>query len=153
MKTIDKITVFDAVQRLTSIHPDYMNRPIQDGFNWTACFDGLYPGEWYLIVFRSRHRQNIDIALLNEHDERALGAARASAGFVGYFVGTANEQGDCLSFCFWESQAQARLAAAQPAHQAAQQLAFEMYEHFQLERYRLRTAGDLEQGTVIFERL
>ena len=49
-------------------------------------------------------------------------------GFVHYFKGPMGPDGSCLSFCLWQSRADARSAAGRPAHVEAVGLLDEMYE-------------------------
>ncbi|MHB8628254.1 MAG: hypothetical protein ACYDBJ_14045 [Aggregatilineales bacterium] len=143
-----KVRIADALQqRLVNITPSYMKQPIQNGFNWSEAFTGIEPGEWYLVVFRSQHRAGADELTLNQYDHRAYDAARISPGFLHYFGGSPAEDRACLSFCLWENQGQAKLAAGHEAHQAAMQLATTVYESFQLERYLVRNNMD---GVVQF---
>jgi hypothetical protein len=57
------------------------------------------------------------------------------AVFLRYFKGEANEQGECLSFCLWETREQAIEAAGAAAHQSAAEISVRMYESYMLDRY------------------
>ena len=142
------VTIANALQeRLINITPLYAKQPIQNGFNWSEAFTGIEPGEWYLVVFRSQHRADVDEYALNEYDHRAYEAARNTPGFLYYFGGTPTEDHACLSFCLWQNQGQAKRASAHEAHQTAARLADQVYESFELERYVVRTTTD---GVVQF---
>ncbi len=102
--------LYEACQRISPTHPDYATLPIEDGFDWSSLshcpFDSLY-----LIAFRSLRRPEADLDLLREHDDRAYEEALISGGLLRYFKGQANERGECLSFCLWETREQAIKAA------------------------------------------
>lgn len=129
-----------ALQRLAPITPDYATRPILDGFNWADCLAGVASGQWYLVVFRSVRRHTADTATLIALDDQAHAEALAARGLLFYFKGQLDERRRCLSFCLWESQAQARLAADLPRHRAAARTVAAMYESYELERYVLTKA-------------
>jgi hypothetical protein len=124
-----------TLAQLTPINLHYMLLPIDQGFNWEACFLGEEPGQWYLVVFRSKHRPNADEVLLTALDTAASAAARELPGFLYYFIGTPLHSGECLSFCLWNSQQEAALASAQPAHREAIAKGIDSYEYYWLERY------------------
>jgi hypothetical protein len=46
-----------------------------------------------------------------------------------------------MSFCLWNSRAEARAAAARPAHLEAVGLTFESYARYALEFHRVRRIG------------
>jgi hypothetical protein len=128
--------------------PDYATRPIQTGFDWSAltgcAFDRLY-----LVVFRSVRRPDADLVLLLEHDDRAYEEALGSGGLLKYFKGQANERGECLSFCLWETRDQATKAASAASHTSAAGITARMYLSYVLDRYWLEKAGE----GIVFERI
>src|SRR5918997_3273432 len=140
--------LYGACQRISPAHPDYATLPIEEGFDWSSLshcpFENLY-----LIVFRSLRRPEADLDLLREHDDRAYEEALISGGFLRYFKGHANERGECLSFCLWETREQARLAAGAASHRSAAEISAKMYSSYVLERYWLKKAGE----NLVFERI
>ena len=129
-------------------YPDYAVRPIQTGFDWSPLSG--YPFErLYLVVFRSVRRPDADLDLLREHDDRAYEEALRSGGLLKYFKGHANERGECLSFCLWETRENAREAAGASSHQSAADITARMYVSYVLDRYWLKRAG----GELVFERI
>ena len=127
-------------------HPDYAARPIQTGFDWSSLSE--YPFErLYLVVFRSVRRPDADVDLLREHDDRAYEEALRSGGLLKYFKGQANERGECLSFCLWQTRESAREAAGAASHQSAASITARMYVSYVLDRYWLKRA----EGKLIFE--
>ena len=59
-------------------------------------------------------------------------------GFVHYFKGPTTTDGRCMSFCLWNSRAEARAAAGRPAHTQAAALTHEAYQSYTLEFHRVR---------------
>lgn len=138
----------DALSLLAPVAVDYASRPIAEAFNWPEVATDLGDGDWYLVAFRSIRKANADEARLNEFDERAHLEASAAPGYVHYFKGPAALDGSCLSFCLWQTRADARAAAGRPDHVRAVSLIDEMYEQYTLEFHRVtRHAG----GALSFE--
>jgi hypothetical protein len=138
----------DLLQDLAPVSESYATLPIPDAFNWQEASAGLGDGEWYLVAFRSIRRAGADEDRLTLFDELAHQEAATSPGFVQYFKGPQAPDGSCLSFCLWESRADARAAAGRPDHVRAVSLIEEMYESYALEFHRAtRDAG----APLIFE--
>ena len=123
-----------ACQQICPIYPDYATRPIQDGFSWYSSLLGCAFERLYLVVFRFVRRPSADLDLLREHHDRAYEDALESGGLLRYFKGEANERGECLSFCLWETRKQAIEAAGAASHQAAAEISVRMYESYMLDR-------------------
>ncbi len=102
--------------------------PVESSFNWSECFQDVESGEWYLVVFRSKHRLDADEVLLIELDNDASAAARETPGFLHYFIGTPRATGECLSFWLWENQASSRAGSAKPARHKVIQLGMQSFE-------------------------
>lgn len=129
----------DAFAALEPINDAYATLPIAEAFDWSEAAIALPPGaEWYLVAFRSVRRADADEERLCAFDERAHQEAAASPGFVHYFKGPTSSDGSCLSFCLWDSRADARHAAGRPHHREAVTLINEMYERYTLEFLRVR---------------
>ena len=137
----------ESCLKISPKHPDYAARPIQTGFDWSPLY-GCSFDRLYLVVFRSVRRPDADLVLLREHDDRAYEEALRSGGLLRYFKGHANEQGECLSFCLWETSEQAREAASAASHKSAANITARMYLSYVLDRYWLKKAG----GELVFER-
>src|ERR687895_2787174 len=133
--------VNEACQQISPRHKEYATLPIEDAFDWSSLslcdFEQLY-----LVVFRSLRRPEADLDLLREHDDRAYEEAMASGGLLRYFKGQANEWGECLSFCLWETLEQARLAADAASHRSAAGVSAQMYLSFSIDRYWLEKVGE-----------
>ena len=140
--------LYEACQNISPRHPDYATLPIEDGFDWSSLsccpFDRLY-----LVVFRSLWQPEADLDLLREHDDRAFEEALVSGGLLRYFKGHANERGECLSFCLWETRQQARNAADAASHRTAASVSAQMYLSYSLERHWIRKLGE----KLVFDRI
>jgi hypothetical protein len=143
--------VHRACQQISPIYPDYATRPVQDGFSWASTLAGCAFERLYLVVFRSIRRPSVDLELLREHDDRAYAEALESGGLLRYFKGEANERGECLSFCLWETREQAIEAAGAASHQSAAEISVLMYESYVLERYWLKKVVSARGERLIFE--
>jgi hypothetical protein len=132
--------LYEACQQISPRHPDYATLSIEDGFDWSSLSCCLIES-LYLVVFRSLRRPDVDLDLLGERDDRAYEEALESGGLIRYFKGQANEWGECLSFCLWETREQARQAADAASHRSAVGATAQMYHSYSLERYRIQKSG------------
>jgi hypothetical protein len=138
----------DLLQDLAPVSESYATLPIPNAFNWQDSTSELGDGEWYLVAFRSIRRADADEQRLTQFDELAHQEAATSPGFVQYFKGPRATDGSCLSFCLWQSRADARAASSRPDHVRAVSLIDEMYETYTLEFHRVaRQSG----GQLTFE--
>jgi hypothetical protein len=132
----------DALPALRPVGEVYARLPIATAFNWGEAAESLGDGDWYLVAFRSIRRDDADEARLELYDDLAHADAAAAPGFIHYFKGPKATDGSCLSFCLWETRADARAAAGRPAHVEAVSLIDEMYSLYTLEFHRVqREAG------------
>jgi hypothetical protein len=140
--------LYEVCQQISPTNPDYAILPIEDGFDWSSLscchFERLY-----LVVFRSVWQPEAELDLLREHDDRAFEEALVSGGLLRYFKGHANERGECLSFCLWETREQARRAADAASHRSAASVSAQMYLSYSLERYWIRKLGE----KLVFDRI
>jgi hypothetical protein len=150
--TLDlRADLYEACQQISPTHSDYMTLPIQDGFDWSSSLSGCLFDRLYLVAFRSVRRPTADLRLLREYDDRAYAEALKSGGLLRYFKGHANERGECLSFCLWESREQAREAAGAASHQSAAGITAQMYVSYVLDRYWLKKVVDSPGERIVFE--
>ena len=138
--------LYEACLQISPRHPDYATLSIEDGFDWSSLSCCLFE-RLYLVAFRSLRRPDVDLDLLSEHDDRAYEEALESGGLLRYFKGHANERGECLSFCLWETREQARQAADAASHRSAIGATAQMYLSYSLERYWMRKVGE----NLVFE--
>ncbi len=126
--------------RFDQIRPvgdDYARQPIGLAFDWSAITSTAQRGEWYVVTFRSVRRPTADEARLTALDDVAHAEAAGMPGFIHYFKGPTNAQGQCLSFCIWESREAARAGAGGPGHRIAAAVVGEMYAAYRLDFLRL----------------
>src|ERR687890_74751 len=140
--------LYEACQQISPTNPDYAMLPIEDGFDWSSLSCCLFD-RLYLVIFRSVWQPEADLDLLREEDDRAFEEALEFGGLLKYFKGHANERGECLSFCLWETREQARQAADATSHRSAAGASAQMYLSFSLERHWIRK---LEEK-LVFERI
>src|SRR5215204_1057722 len=140
-----------ACQQICPIYLDYATRPVQDGFSWYSSLADCAFERLYLVVFRSVRRPSADLDLLREHDDRAYEEALGFGGLLRYFKGEANERGECLSFCLWQTRKQAKEAAGAASHRSAAEISEGMYESYVLERYWLKKVLTPREERIIFE--
>jgi len=138
--------LYEACQHISPRHQDYATLPMEDGFDWSSLSYCSFE-QLYLVVFRSLRRPDVDLDLLREHDDRAYEEAKEIGGLLRYFKGHANERGECLSFCLWETREQAREAAGAASHRSAVGVTAQMYLSYSLERYWMRKVGE----NLVFE--
>jgi hypothetical protein len=142
------VDLYEACQRISPTNPDYAILPIEDGFDWSSLSGCLFD-RLYLVVFRSLWQPEADLDLLREEDDRAFEEALEFGGLLRYFRGHANERGECLSFCLWETREQARRAADAASHRSAASVSAQMYLSYSLERRWIRKLGE----KLVFDRI
>ena len=133
--------LYEVCQQISPRHPGYATLSVEDGFDWSSLSCCLFE-RLYLVAFRSLRRPDVDLDLLSEHDDRAYEEALESGGLLRYFKGHANEWGECLSFCLWETREQARQAADAASHRSAIGATAQMYLSYSLERYWIQKTGE-----------
>ena len=133
--------LYETCQQIFPRDPDYATLSIEDGFDWSSLscchFESLY-----LVAFRSVWQPEADFDLLRELDDRAYEEALKSGGLLRYFKGQANERGECLSFCLWETREQARQAADAASHRSAAGVSAQMYLSYSLQRFWIQKSGE-----------
>jgi hypothetical protein len=127
---------------LVPVSDRYASLPVADAFTWDACAPEVDPGEWYMVAFRSIRRADADESRLTDYDDWAHAEAMTAPGFVHYLKGPTTADGRCMSFCLWDSRAEARAAAGRPAHTEAAALTHETYAEYTLEFHRVRRLED-----------
>ena len=140
--------LYEACQQISPTNPDYAMLPIEDGFDWSSLSCCLFD-RLYLVIFRSVWQPEADLDLLREEDDRAFEEALEFGGLLRYFKGHANERGECLSFCLWETREQARNAADAASHRSAASVSAQMYLSYSLERCWIRKRGE----KLVFDRI
>jgi hypothetical protein len=133
--------LYEACQQISPRHPDYAALSIDDGFHWSSLYCCHFE-RLYLVVFRSVWQPEADLDLLRVLDDHAYEEALKSGGLLRYFKGQANEWGECLSFCLWETREQARQAADAASHRSAAGVSAQMYLSYSLERFWIQKSEE-----------
>jgi hypothetical protein len=130
--------------------PDYRIGPVTEAFPWVVTIDraiegfGLYPSApIFLVVFTSKLRGDAnadDVRRLRELDDAAFKAASDADGFIDYYPGTVNEDGEARSYCLWQTQGAGRIVSDDKSHMAAQFM-IHNYETYDAGRFLLRRAA------------
>jgi hypothetical protein len=128
----------DVFADLAPIAENYATLPVGQAFSWAPVAETLEAGEWYMVAFRSILRADADMDRLTQYDNWAHEEAEGAEGFVHYYRGPLAADRSCLSFCLWNSRAEARAAAAKPAHRDAVTLIADTYEAYALEFLTMR---------------
>ena len=128
----------DLFADLAPVADNYAVLPVGEAFNWAPVASAIEPGEWYMVAFRSIVRADADLERLRDYDDWAHEEASGAKGFIYYYKGPPAADRSCLSFCMWNSRAEAREAAARPAHQKAVTLIADTYEAYSLEFLSVR---------------
>ena len=136
-----------SFDRLLPVSDRYADMAVADAFTWAACTDEVEPGEWYMVAFRSTRRPGADEDRLRAYDDWAHAEAMDAPGFVHYFKGPTTMDGRCLSFCLWDSRAEARASAGRPRHTQAAALTHEAYADYTLEFHRVRRVAGAPEFT------
>jgi hypothetical protein len=131
-----------SFEHLAPVSDQYANLPVAEAFTWRACESDVPTGEWYMVAFRSSRLPDVDEAQLSAYDDWAHAEAMDASGFVHYFKGPTVDGGRCMSFCLWDSRAEARAAASRPAHTRAVALTHQAYAAYTLEFHRVRRTAD-----------
>ncbi len=153
---MDPIRVEDAAiyatppfDRLVPVSARYQTAPILEAFNWSYTLGDVESGRWYLIVFRSLRRPDVDNDVLTAHDDVAFAEAMRSGGLLRYYKGAMDRDRRCLSLCVWEKRRQAQVATAMPLHRDAAQLTNRFYVWYDVERYILRKRKGYDEPEVM----
>ncbi len=135
--------------RLVPVKAGYQTAPILEAFNWSYTLADIEQGRWYLIVFRSMRRHDVDDELLGDHDDMAFAEAMSSGGLLRYYKGAMDRERRCLSLCVWEKRKQAEVATDLPQHRDAAQLTNRFYVWYDVERYILRKRRGFDEPEVV----
>lgn len=157
--TVPKTEIETLSWHIESVHPDYRDLPIQEGFNWPKLLGevneylGHQQNSYYLVVFRStRLAGGENAALIERLDTDAFSEAKARRpdALLHYFGGLVDEDGRAVSWCLWTDQQSAREALNGLSHRQAASTAHELYETYDVERYHLHPPAD-QDSAIFFE--
>ncbi|EMD65123.1 hypothetical protein COCSADRAFT_170940 [Bipolaris sorokiniana ND90Pr] len=94
----------------------------REGLKWPET-------RFYVVVFRSKLKDNIDNDYLYKLDEESHAEACASGGLLKYWFGKSDLERRNLATCFWHSREDAYRGGLGPWHKKARAAGRELYEH------------------------
>ncbi|KAE8394336.1 hypothetical protein BDV23DRAFT_179818 [Aspergillus alliaceus] len=157
LKTLDipNQLLAKAFTILRPVRDDYATAAYTEAFNWSAAFDFLqylarFEGyQWekqhfYVVVFRSRLRADIDNQRLHDLDAYSHQEAVASGGLLKYWFGSKDEERRNLATCVWRSRNDARLGGTGPWHKKARGAARDLYETISFTTLKLVIEDDVQ---------
>jgi hypothetical protein len=131
--------------------PDYRTSPVTEAFPWVVTIDraikrfGLHPfAPIFLVVFTSKLKGDANpdyVRRLRELDEAAFKAASDADGFIDYYAGTVNEDGEARSYCLWQTRGAAQIVSHDKSHVVAQFMVHN-YETYDAGRFLLYRAAE-----------
>ncbi|MBX4201801.1 hypothetical protein KW803_02820 [Candidatus Saccharibacteria bacterium] len=137
--------------------PEFAARPIEEVLDLQAIYKTLYDAgrikagqEVYMVGFRSELGAGADTEKLGEADEEALEDAKKSPGYIDYGKGMVDDDGNCISFCIWQSVQAAKDATSGKAHSKAADMAPDSYKWHNLDFLMLSYTP--EDGVIISHR-
>ncbi|KAA8652128.1 uncharacterized protein ATNIH1004_001032 [Aspergillus tanneri] len=144
-----------ALTILKPVRDDYATAPYTESLNWQDVFDFLRDlshaegYQWtaqhfYVVVFRSRLREDVDMSRLHDLDAFSHQEATASGGLLKYWFGTKNANRENLATCLWRSRGDARLGGTGPWHKRARGAARDLYEQISFTTLKLVVGDGVE---------
>ena len=139
-------------EKIQPVHADFRDLSVPEAFSWDSGIRQTAMNGLYVVAFRSKRNldapsQMVDRLLKLDHD--AFEEAQTMPGFHTYWHDDdLSPEGHGLSFCLWDSKADAKHAAAQPLHEAAVRYAYgegrSVYSHYTIHTSNVfRWLGDL----------
>jgi hypothetical protein len=134
------------------IRDDFAHVRTLEGFDWQRIGRGvrrteplgIKSSEKYLVVFRSRRKEDANIDQLVALEDAAYEDATKSGKLIAYKAGPIREDRRNVSFCIWRSAKDAYEVSHRPPHdgtEGAMAYAKQAYEvnDYEAERYRMNT--------------
>ncbi|KAE8353269.1 hypothetical protein BDV28DRAFT_148213 [Aspergillus coremiiformis] len=161
LKTLDHANrlLAKALTILRPIRNDYATAPYTESFNWQVVFDflrGLTQAEghrwekqrFYVVIFRSQLRADVDNQRLHDLDAYSHQEAVASGGLLKYWFGTKDDERRNLATCIWRSRNDAKLGGTGPWHKKARGAARDMYENITFTTMKLDIDDEVRTWSV-----
>ncbi|KAF2646121.1 hypothetical protein P280DRAFT_524821 [Massarina eburnea CBS 473.64] len=163
LSTLDTPNLIFA-KALTALQPvvtDYATAPYIECLNFRstvlqlvrdlAAVEGY---EWkthtfYVVVFRSKLKEDIDNDLLYKLDYESHREACESGGLLKYWFGSPDGERKNLATCFWRSREDAYKGGLGPWHAKARAAGRTMYEHIRFSTHQFTVLDGAEE--VSFE--
>ncbi|KAF2652226.1 hypothetical protein K491DRAFT_664219 [Lophiostoma macrostomum CBS 122681] len=144
---VPNLIIAKALTALKAVRPDYATAEYTSSLNLDRVIqlvrqfskDEAY--EWkevtfYVVVFRSKLKENIDNDLLYKLDYESHREACESGGLLKYWFGKPNEERRNLATCFWRSREDARVGGLGPWHAKARAAGRVLYESIVFSTHR-----------------
>ncbi|KAF1970978.1 hypothetical protein BU23DRAFT_537148 [Bimuria novae-zelandiae CBS 107.79] len=157
-----------ALTALKPLRPDYATAPFLSALDFPAVltlirrFSAEMNAPWkessfYVVVFRSRLKPDIDSERLYELDAGSHREACESGGLLKYWFGKVDEGRRNLATCFWRTRKDAYLGGQGPWHKKARAAGKTLYEEIAFSTWRFTVtegAGEvrLEEWREKFEK-
>ncbi|EXJ88545.1 hypothetical protein A1O1_05475 [Capronia coronata CBS 617.96] len=107
-----------------------------EGYRWTRH-------SFYVVEFRSKLKQNVDVDLLFKLDKESHVEATKSGGLLKYWYGTPDTERRNLATCLWRSRDDAINGGLGPWHKQARAAIVQMYEEIDVKGLRLTIDDDV----------
>jgi len=144
-----------ALTQLVPATSDYAVVRYEDAFDWMGLMSALKSlasregyrwlrQEFYVVEFRSKLKQSIDVDLLFKLDKESHAEATQGGGLLKYWYGIPNAERRNLATCFWRSREDAITGGQGPWHKQARVVISQMYEEIQVKGLRLTIEDDVE---------
>ncbi|KAF2742034.1 hypothetical protein M011DRAFT_413389 [Sporormia fimetaria CBS 119925] len=147
---------------LTALKPargDYATAPYSLALNFPTVIDVLRTlcreanfswakQSFYVVVFRSKLRADVDNDLLYKLDFESHREACEAGGLLKYWFGKPDCERRNLATCFWRSRDDAKIGGTGPWHQRARMAARGMYEDFGFQTLRFTVLEGVEGWEV-----
>ncbi|CAN9330742.1 unnamed protein product [Alternaria alternata] len=152
-ETLSTLLISSPIQ-----YPQPLSRPLLPSPNYTLPSSRTSPDsaqtgypnlryraeryEWketsfYVVVFRSQLKEDIDQEWLYRLDEESHREACESGGLLKYWFGKGDEERRNLATCFWHSREDAYKGGLGPWHKKARAAGRELYESIVFSTYQL----------------
>lgn len=134
-----------VTEAISPVHADFRALSLEQAFHWSDGIVETPESGLYVVAFRSQRNLAAPahkIARLLELDNEAFAEAQLLPGFRTYWHDDElSPEGHGLSFCLWDSQADAKHAASQPRHIEAVRYARtegrDVYHSYEVETHRI----------------
>ncbi|EXJ77915.1 hypothetical protein A1O3_09074 [Capronia epimyces CBS 606.96] len=144
-----------ALTQLQPATPEYAKVSYNESLNWPKIMSTLKTlaategyrwtrQSFYVVEFRSRLKQDIDVDLLFKLDKESHIEATQSGGLLKYWFGVPDAERRNLATCLWRSKQDAINGGLGPWHKQARAVIAQMYEQIDVKGLLLTVEDDVE---------
>ncbi|KAF2839610.1 hypothetical protein M501DRAFT_973176 [Patellaria atrata CBS 101060] len=148
-----------AFTYLQPVLKDYATADYAESLNWDDIFRKLREfaaaedytwkeQSFYLVIFRSHLKSNIDNDLLFNLDHHSVKEACASGGLLKYWFGTKDQEHRNLATCVWRNREDAHKGGTGPWHRRARLAARELYQDIKFSTHTLTISDDVQSWSI-----